>query len=395
MNPKSAAQRGPDKTQRPRELLRWAEVHKDEMVRWIARAIKIESPSFNKKALDEMADFLADSFRRAGGKVRVHKRAGQGNHLQIDFAAKRSHQKPVLLLGHHDTVWQSGSLKSMPCRVRDGRIYGPGSLDMKTGLAQMLFSVRALKQVLGELPRPVILLSVTDEEIGSESSRALTESLAKKCAAVFVMEPAQGPQGALKTERKGVGEYTVKVTGQASHAGVDFAAGASAIVELARQIGQIAAFSKDGVTANPGVVHGGTRTNVVAAHAHVDVDVRIPRAADASYLEQRFHSLKPFDGRCKLEISGGINRPPMERSPGGSALFAHARKLAGQIESSWDLVASATGGGSDGNFTAALGIPTLDGLGAVGEGAHAVHECAVIGEIPRRTALLAALAATV
>ncbi|HEV2112755.1 MAG TPA: M20 family metallopeptidase [Terriglobales bacterium] len=379
----------------PRELLRWAEAHKDEMVRWIARAIKIESPSFNKKALDEMADFLAESFRRAGGRVRIHKRAEQGNHLQVDFAAKSGDSKPVLLLGHHDTVWQIGSLKSMPCRVRKGRIYGPGSLDMKTGLAQILFSVRALKEVLGQLPRPVTVLSVTDEEIGSETSRALTESLAKKCAAVFVMEPAQAPNGALKTERKGVGEYTLKVTGKASHAGVDFGAGASAIVELARQIEQIAGFSRNGITANPGVIRGGTRTNVVAADAEVDVDVRIPRAADAKLLARRFRSLKPFDKRCKLEVSGGINRPPMERSRGGATLFAQAGKLAREIDGAWELADSATGGGSDGNFTAALGIPTLDGMGAVGEGAHATHECAVIAEIPRRTALLAALAATV
>ena len=214
-----------------------------------------------------------------------------------------------------------------------------------------------------------------------------------------MLEPGQGAEGAFKTARKGVGEFVVKVAGHASHAGVDFSTGASAITELARQIERIAAFTdlKRGITVNPGVIRGGTRTNVVAAHAEVAVDVRIPRNADGKLLEKKFRSLKAFDRRCQLEVSGGINRPPMERSPAGTALFAQARKLAEQLDGKnrWRLAESATGGGSDGNFTAALGIPTLDGMGAVGEGAHAVHEAAFIAEIPRRTALLAALIATV
>ena len=214
-----------------------------------------------------------------------------------------------------------------------------------------------------------------------------------------MLEPGQGPQGALKTARKGVGEYVVKVSGRASHAGVDFPSGANAIVELARQIEQIAKFTdhKRGITVNPGVIRGGTRSNVVAAHAEVAVDVRIPRSADARLLEKKFGRLKPFDKRCKVEVEGGVNRPPMERSPAGAALFQRARALAEQLggKNRWKLAESATGGGSDGNFTAALGIPTLDGMGAVGEGAHAFHEAAVIAEIPRRTALLAALIATV
>ena len=386
--------------EQPAALLRWLQGREDEIVSWIARAVAIESPSFNKPAVDKMAEFLADSFEQAGGKAKLHKQGKLGNHLQVEFAgAPRDGRKPVLLLGHHDTVWEMGSLKSMPCRVRNGKISGPGSLDMKTGLAQMLFAVCALRAVLGEIPRPVTVLSVTDEEIGSDSSRALTEALAKKSAAVFVLEPAQAPNGALKTARKGVGEFVVKVTGRASHAGVDFSTGASAITELARQIERIAAFTdlKRGLTVNPGVIRGGTRTNVVAAHAEVAVDVRIPRNADGKLLEKKFRSLKPFDKRCQLEVSGGINRPPMERSRAGAALFAQARKLAEHLggKNRWRLAESATGGGSDGNFTAALGIPTLDGMGAVGEGAHAAHEAAFIAEIPRRTALLAALIATV
>src|SRR5438270_2403958 len=384
----------------PAALLRWIERREGEIVSWISKAVAIESPSFNKLAVDKMAEFLAESFEQAGGKTKLHRQGKLGNHLQVDFAAGRSHgRKPVLLLGHHDTVWEMGSLESMPCRVRDGKISGPGALDMKTGLAQMLFAVCALRMVLGDIPRPVTVLSVTDEEIGSDSSRALTEALAKKSAAVFVLEPGQGPQGALKTARKGVGEYVVKVTGRASHAGVDFPSGASAIVELARQIERIAQFTdlKRGITVNPGVIRGGTRSNVVASQAEVDVDFRIPRMADARLLEKKFRSLKPFDKRCKVELEGGVNRPPMERSPVGVALFQRARALAEQLggKNRWKLAESATGGGSDGNFTAALGIPTLDGMGAVGEGAHAFHEAAVIAEIPRRTALLAALIATV
>jgi glutamate carboxypeptidase len=241
--------------------------------------------------------------------------------------------------------------------------------------------------------RKVVLQLNADEEVGSGSSRPLTEKEAQRSMAVLVLEPGTGLAGKLKTARKGVGDYAVSVRGKASHAGVDFTAGASAIVELARQIQRIAGFTRleRGLTVNPGVVRGGTRTNVVAAEASVAVDIRVARLKDAAALEKRFRALKPFDKRCSIVIEGGLNRPPMERGPGILKLFRLARSLAAEMGVA--LEESMTGGGSDGNFTAALGVPTLDGIGAVGEGAHAPNESILVDRIADRTALLAKLAA--
>jgi glutamate carboxypeptidase len=237
----------------------------------------------------------------------------------------------------------------------------------------------------------VLLQLNSDEEVGSVSSRALTEENARRSHAVLVLEPGTGLDGKLKTARKGVGAFTVTVRGKASHAGVDFQAGASAVLELARQINTIAGFTKldRGITVNAGVIAGGTRSNVVAAEARAEVDIRVSRLRDAAVLERKFRALKPFDRRCTIAVSGGLNRPPLERSPAVQRLFHNARKLA--LELGIELEESSTGGGSDGNFTAALGIPTLDGLGAVGEGAHAAHESILINRIADRTALLAKL----
>jgi glutamate carboxypeptidase len=229
--------------------------------------------------------------------------------------------------------------------------------------------------------------------VGSDSSRTLTQETARRASAVLVLEPGTGLTGKLKTARKGVGDYTIKVHGRASHAGVDFEAGASAILELARQIERVAGFTnlKRGVTVNPGLISGGSRSNVVAAEAQAVVDIRVPRLRDAETLERKFRALKPFDKRCKLAVEGGLNRPPMERSVAIVQLFRTAQQLARDLGIA--LEESMTGGGSDGNLTAALGIPTLDGLGAVGEGAHAVNESILIDRIADRTALLAKLVA--
>jgi glutamate carboxypeptidase len=234
----------------------------------------------------------------------------------------------------------------------------------------------------------VVLLVNPDEETGSKRSRTGTEELAKKSHAVLVLEPGTGLEGRVKTARKGIGAYKLTVRGIAAHAGVDFAKGASAVLELARQIEAIAGFNdlKQGVTVNPGVIAGGTRSNVIAAEAYAEIDIRVPTLAAASALERKFRLLKPFDKRCTLELTGGLNRPPMERQP---ALFHLARAVANELGVT--LEESSTGGGSDGNFTAALGIPTLDGLGAVGEGSHAIHESILIDRIPDRVALLAHL----
>jgi glutamate carboxypeptidase len=362
---------------------------RESIVQTIRELVEIESPSDNKAAVDRVAALLAAKFGALGGHVRFHKANDFGNHLQVDFPGTRP-GKPVLLLGHYDTVYPLGTLATMPCRVADGRLWGPGVLDMKSGIALMLAAVEALKSWHGDLPRPVTVLLVSDEEVGS-SSRPITEALAKKSAAVLVCEPSYGLQGAVKTARKGVGEYTLKVTGKAAHSGLDFQKGESAILELARQITAISKLVdlKRGLTMNVGLVQGGTRTNVVPAEAMASLDVRIVRMKDAPLIDRKLRALKPFNRKCKLEISGGVNRPPMERTAGVAALYKKATEIARDL--GWKLQEAAVGGGSDGNFTAALGIPTLDGLGGVGEGAHAKHESILIDELPRRAALLAGL----
>ncbi len=381
---------------------------RDAIVSTIRELVEIESPSDNKAAVDRMAEAVAQKFSQLGGSsdIRVHPAKDRGNHLQVDFPGKSS-AKPVLLLGHYDTVYPLGTLAAMPCRAADNKLTGPGVLDMKSGIALMLHALAALQdwhkedrhkhdwhkedRHKADLPRPVTVLLVSDEEVGSDSSRAITESLAKKSAAVLVLEPAYGFQGAVKTARKGVGGYLVKVTGKAAHAGLDSQKGANAILELARQIEKISSFTdlKKGLTVNVGVVSGGSRTNVVPAEASAQVDVRIAHIKDAAGIDKQMRSLRPFNRKCKIEITGGINRPPMERTAGVAALYAQAAAIAREL--GWKLGEAAVGGGSDGNFTAALGIPTLDGLGGVGDGAHAPHEHILISELPRRAALIAGL----
>jgi glutamate carboxypeptidase len=318
-----------------------------------------------------------------------------GDHLQVDFAGTRG-GKPVLLLGHLDTVYPMGTLSTMPCRVSDGRLWGPGSFDMKSGIAFMLHAIEALRAWHEDkLPRPVTILLVSDEEVGSDTSRLITENLAKKSAAVLVLEPSHGPKGAAKTARKGIGEYLLKVTGKAAHSGLDFEKGESAILELARQIIAISKLIdlKRGLTLNVGTAQGGTRVNVIPAEASAVLDVRVARKQDAAGIDRKLRSLKPFNRKCKLEITGGMNRPPMERTPTVAALYKKAVEIARLL--GCKLGEAAVGGGSDGNFTAGLGIPTLDGLGGVGEGAHATHESVLISELPRRAALLAELIASI
>jgi glutamate carboxypeptidase len=356
----------------------------------IRELVEIESPSDNKAAVDQLGDVVAVKLAALGGSVRFHQARDFGNHLQVDFTG-RVPEKPVLLLGHYDTVYPLGTLASMPCRVVNDKLTGPGVLDMKSGIGVMLHAIAALKDWHGALPRPVTVLLVSDEEVGSDSSRSITESLAKKATAVLVLEPSYGLDGKVKTARKGVGEYQLKVTGKASHAGLDFQKGVNAIVELARQIEKVSAFTdlKKGLTVNVGIVSGGSRTNVVPAEAVAQVDVRIARMKDAAGIDKKMRGLRPFNRKCKVEVSGGVNRPPMERTTGVAALYEIAVGIAHGL--GWSLSEAAVGGGSDGNFTAGLGVPTLDGLGGVGDGAHAVHEHIVISELPRRAALVAGL----
>ena len=366
------------------------EVQADWMARTLRALVEAESPSDDKAAVDAVARLAAGFAEACGGRVKLHKQKHFGNVLEVRFGPARGRRKPILLLGHLDTVWPLGTLKTMPWREAGGRFYGPGVLDMKAGVAMALAAIRALGQV--GISRPVTLLLNPDEEVGSPASRPITERLALASSAVLVLEPAQGL--ACKTARKGVGDYHLHVTGVAAHSGVDFERGHSAILELARLIEKVAVFTdlRIGRTVNPGVISGGTRSNVIAEHAYADVDVRIVRASDAAKVAKLFRGLRCADPACKLEITGGLNRPPMERKPGTVALYRQARKLAAEL--GFTLDEAATGGGSDGNFTAALGVPTLDGLGAVGEGAHAAHESVVVEHLVPRTALLAALLAT-
>ncbi len=372
------------------DRLRYFESRNEALVETIREFVEVESPSDNKPAGDRMGTILANKFETLGGQATVHRAEDYADNIQIDFPGREA-VKPVLLLGHFDTVYPLGTLAKMPCHVTNGRLHGPGVLDMKSGIALMFYAIEALKAWHGTLPLPVTVFLVSDEEVGSSSSRKITEALARKSAAVLVLEPAAGLRGAVKTARKGVGEYTLTVEGVAAHAGLDPGKGHSAIVELARQIASISKLNdlKQGISVNPGVIRGGTRTNVIAAEAVVEIDVRIKSASQAKSLDRKIRGLKPFDKRCQLCVEGGINRLPMERTAGVAALYKKAQGIAKQLD--WKLEEAAVGGGSDGNFTAGMGIPTLDGLGGVGEGAHAVHEHIVISELPRRALLLAGM----
>jgi glutamate carboxypeptidase len=356
--------------------------------------VELESPSHDKALVDTFAARVAVEFEKLGGTVELVPQLDVGSVLRVSFATT-PRKKPVLLLGHLDTVYEQGTLERMPCRVTGGKMYGPGVFDMKGGIVMMLLAIAALKDEYGELPRPVSVLLNPDEEIGSPASRKITERLARKCDAVLVLEPSAGPKGACKTARKGVGDYQLRVTGISAHAGLDFQKGANAITELAHQLTAIAALTdlKRGTTLNPGIIRGGTRTNVVPDLAEAQFDIRIATRKEGQRIDRQIRALKPLDKRCTLEITGGVNRDPFERTAEVVALYTKAQAIAAEL--GFALEERAVGGGSDGNFTAGIGIPTLDGLGAVGDGAHALHEHVILAEIPRRAAMLARLIKTI
>jgi len=375
-------------------ILAHVQAQQAQIIALIRRMVECESPSDDARAVDRFVDLVAAEVAPLA-LVETFPGGKSGRHLLCEFALPGPAKKKseILALGHSDTVWPTGTLARMPFHEGDGRLWGPGVLDMKSGLAFFFFAMRALRELDIPVRSRVKLLINSDEEVGSESSRTLTQESARRSTAVLVLEPGTGLEGKLKTARKGVGTYNLTVRGRASHAGVDFSAGASAILELARQIERVAGFTnlERGITVNPGVISGGSRSNVVAAEARAAVDIRTPRLRDAEALDRKFRSLKPFDKRCVIEVEGGLNRPPMERSVGTVQLFRTAQQLAKELGVALDE--SMTGGGSDGNFTAALGIPTLDGLGGVGEGAHALSESILIDRIADRTALIARLVA--
>jgi glutamate carboxypeptidase len=372
-------------------ILSYLRAREPELIALIGELVECESPSDDPAAVARFVELVADTVAR---EALVHILPGDpfGPHLQCAFDLPGGEKDgQVLVLGHSDTVHPLGSLAGMPFREADGRLWGPGVLDMKAGIAFTIFAVRALRELDLPVRRNVVLQLNSDEEVGSESSRPLTEAEARRSVAVLLVEPGTGLEGKVKTARKGVAEYTLLVRGKAAHAGLDFASGASAILELARQIETIAGFTdpERGITVNPGVIAGGTRTNVVAAEARASIDARVLRLRDAAALDRKFHRLRPMDKRCRIEVSGGLNHPPMERSPGVVRLFRLAQRLARELD--LELEESLSGGGSDGNFTAALGVPTLDGLGAVGEGAHAPGESILVSRMADRAALIAKL----
>ena len=371
-------------------LLEAARERETQMIDRMRDLVAIESPSNDKESVDRVQTHFAAWASAAGAEIRRHAFADFGDSLELNFRAAGARRRPILLLGHLDTVWEPGTLARMPWRATRDRLSGPGVLDMKAGVVMALTAVELLRD-RKLLRRPVTLLLHGDEEVGSPVSRGLTEKMARKCEAVYVLEPAQGEAGAYKTARKGVGHYRLTVTGRAAHSGVDFEKGHSAIVELARQIDALHSLTdlRQGITVNPGVVGGGTRSNVIAAEAWVEIDVRVRSRADAVRIDRALHALRAADPGCKLSMQGSVNRPPMERTPATVALFRRAQALGAQIGIALDE--AATGGGSDGNFTSALGIPTLDGMGAVGAGAHAPTEYVMRKHLAARTALLAAM----
>ena len=387
-----------------RALLAGARNKEWALLDWTRRLVEVESPSDAKAAVDACVALAAARASELGGRVKLHRERAYGNVLEARFRPKTGGKgsngkidRRVMVLGHLDTVWPLGTLKTMPCRARDGRMCGPGTLDMKAGVAMALTALEMLKEAGWPGRTEIVLLLTGDEEVGSPVSRPITERLARECEAVYVVEPALGL--ACKTARKGTGNWRIEIQGVAAHAGVDFEKGASAIRELARVVETVSGWTnlKRGLTVNVGMAGGGSTTNVVPAEAWAEVDVRIARMSDGPGIERRFERLKSprpfksFDPRCKLTVTGGINRPPMERSRGTVKLYNKAKALASEL--GFMLPEAATGGASDGNFTAALGVPTLDGLGAVGDGAHATHEHIVVEHLAPRTALLAALLA--
>jgi glutamate carboxypeptidase len=391
-----------------RALLAGAREKQSALLAGARNLVLAESPSDDKAAVDACMDLAAAHATTLGGRIKRHRQKHFGDILELRFGPRPSQSNSanrILLLGHLDTVWPLGTLKTMPCTIAADlqghqRLYGPGTLDMKVGVSMAFTAIEMLKEI-GPLAHEVILLLNSEEEIGSPVSRPITEALAQQCTAVYVLEPAQ--LLAYKTARKGTGNWRITVHGLAAHAGVDFTRGRSAILELTRQIQKISAWTdlKQGITLNAGVLGGGTKSNVIPAEAWAEIDLRTARRAQGPRFEKRFAALRPTpQSGCTLTVEGGINRPPMERTRGTVKLFKKAQSLAAELGKDFDPISgsplqeTSTGGASDGNFTSALGIPTLDGMGAVGEGAHATHESVLIDHLAPRTALLAAMLAS-
>ena len=365
-----------------------------QMIKALRRFVIAESPSLEKAYADRCCEIIAAEWRKYGLQVRSAPQKNRGDHLLIVSPSNSSRAKAQLLvLGHYDTVYASGTITKMPFRLTAGKAYGPGTFDMKAGIVQALFAHHALQKLNLAPGKRIVFLWTSDEEIGSDSSRKLIETEARRSDAVFVLEPSFGPGGLIKTARKGVGEAEIIVHGRASHAGLAPKEGINAVHELCHQLSRILKWNNPhrGTAVNVDIIRGGTRTNVIADRARAVLDLRAASISEMRRLERQLLTLKPHLQGARLEIHGGFSRSPLERKM-SVALFTRAKSLAAQINLC--LGECVVGGGSDGNLTAALGIPTLDGLGAVGDGAHSTHEHILTAAMPIRAALLAALLAT-
>ena len=370
-------------------LIKYLNDNLEDMLDGVRELVEIESPSRDKESLDLLREAISLRFSDLDLNQEVIPNADGGDHLRMTCPGP-SDAPPALILCHFDTVWPLGTLATMPFRIEAGRAHGPGVYDMKSSLILVEFALRALKDLDLKPARPLTLLFTSDEEIGSPDSRQWIEREAKRSHHALVLEPPLSG-GRLKTSRKGVGRFNLEVTGRSAHAGVEPEKGVNAIVEMARQILEIEAIadSERGTTLNVGTIQGGTTTNVVPASASIAIDVRVKTLDEAKRVEDALRSLQPFHPQASLAVTGGFNRPPMERTPGGIQLFERVREVGGLL--GLDLDEGSTGGGSDGNFTSAVGTPTIDGLGMEGAGAHAVDEHILFESFPDRAALLALL----
>lgn len=383
----------------PRQFLDYCAGQRDWLLDFIEALVAIESPSDDPIAVNRCGAELAARLSALGAEVTrlppltpglpTVALAKAGDHLRASFGQG---PRQILLLGHFDTVWPIGQLKTMPLKRENGRLYGPGIFDMKAGIALATLATRAVMAEDGLDQCRVVMLWTTDEEIGSTTSRALIEAEAQRSEAVLVFEPSL-PGGGLKTSRKGVGQFEMRVRGVSAHAGLDPGKGISAVRELARQIIAIDDLQDpaSGVTVTVGVIEGGTRANVVPAEARAIIDARAVTRADADRVERAMTALVPQIAGAQITVTGGFDRPPLERTAAVAGLFAAAQAVARDL--GLTLEEGSAGGGSDGNFTAALGVPTLDGFGAVGDGAHALHEHIEIDALVPRAAVIAGLIA--
>ena len=372
------------------DLLNHFSSRRAQILEEIRTLVEMESPTLDCEATTAVTSFLVPEFESLGARVKLYP-TENGSHLiaHIPFNAPVA-SNPIMLLGHADSVWPHNTLATMPFRIEDGRAYGPAVFDMKGNVVLMLEALRAISSLGLRLSHPVTVFLSCDEESGSASSRSLIEAEARSCAAVLVLEPPL-PGGIVKTERKGIAAFEIKTHGISAHAGLEPEKGVSAIVEMAHQILKLQQMVDlpAGISINTGVIKGGTYSNVVAAEASIEVDVRFPKIADGELIIDQIHRLSPVLTGTRVEVIGGLNRPPLERTADVIALFESAKRVASEL--GFELKEGSVGGGSDGNFTGALGIPTLDGLGIDGAGAHAKHEHIIIDDIPRRAALLTGL----